>query len=210
MLDGVTQLGSTAKTTFVKVKPSRAINVPQLGTKASPLNQERGDISGEENLTDDAIKEIDHEFNKINSAQRNSERKENRMSSMEMRQLQSQRERKDLVHDSPVLKAMFELIPRTPVDFRVIMSLHEAQISVFSNHVPVMKVNMTAPTTISVTKESQMSSFQIGALQSYFLSEPEMLFAFVKTLNAHMQGIFLTPMLRTEYSLQRLRSLIQD
>ena len=32
----------------------------------------------------------------------------------------------DLVYDSPVLKAMFELIPRTPVDFRVIMSLHEA------------------------------------------------------------------------------------
>ena len=55
-----------------------------------------------------------------------------------------------------------------------------------------------------------MSSFQIGALQSGFLSEPEMLFAFVKTLNAHMQGIFLTPMLRTEYSLQRLRSLIKD
>ena len=90
------------------------------------------------------------------------------------------------------------------------MSLHEAQISVFSNHVPVMRVNITAPTTISVTKESQMSSFQIGALQSCFLSEPEMLFAFVKTLNAHLQGIFLTPMLRTEYSLQRLRSLIKD
>ena len=116
----------------------------------------------------------------------------------------------DMVHDSPVLKAMFELIPRTPVDFRVIMSLHEAQISVFSNHVPVMRVNITAPMTISVTKESQMSSFQIGALQSCFLSEPEMLFAFVKTLNAHMQGIFLTPMLRTEHSLQRLRSLIKD
>ena len=115
-----------------------------------------------------------------------------------------------MVHDSPVLKAMFELIPRTPVDFRVIMSLHEAQISVFSNHVPVMRVNITAPMTISVTKESQMSSFQIGAFQSCFLSEPEMLFAFVKTLNAHMQGIFLTPMLRTEYSLQRLRSLIRD
>lgn len=124
--------------------------------------------------------------------------------------MQSQRERMDLVLDSPVLKAMFELIPRTPVDFRVIMSLHEAQFSVFSNHVPVMRVNITAPTVISVTKESQMSSFKIGALQSYFLSEPEMLFAFVKTLNAHMQGIFLTPMLRTETSLLRLRALVQD
>ena len=41
-----------------------------MGTKANPLNQQSQEhhSTGEENLTDDAIKEIDYEFNKINSA----------------------------------------------------------------------------------------------------------------------------------------------
>ena len=69
-MDGVTTFGSANAT--AKVRKSSGINVPKLGTKASPLNQDRDNISGEENLKDDAIKEIDYEFNKINSAQRNS------------------------------------------------------------------------------------------------------------------------------------------
>ena len=36
VLDGVTQIGSNSK--MNRVKYSRAINVPQLGIKASPLN----------------------------------------------------------------------------------------------------------------------------------------------------------------------------
>lgn len=42
------------------------------------------------------------------------------------------------------------------------------------------------------------------------MSEPEMLFAFARTLNANMYGIFNTPMLRTEKSLQKMRDLIKD
>ena len=42
------------------------------------------------------------------------------------------------------------------------------------------------------------------------MSEPEMLFAFARTLNANMYGIFNTPMLRTEKSLQKMRNLIKD
>ena len=37
-----------------------------------------------------------------------------------------------------------------------------------------------------------------------------MLFAFARTLNANMYGIFNTPMLRTEKSLQKMRDLIKD
>ena len=55
-----------------------------------------------------------------------------------------------------------------------------------------------------------MSSFQIGAFQSYFMSEPEMLFSLAKTLNAHLEAIFCTDMLRKERNLLKLRALIQD
>jgi len=54
---------------------------------------------------------------------------------------------------------MIEIIPRSPVDFRVIINVHEARIAVFSNHVPVMRTNITAPTQLIVNKESQMASF---------------------------------------------------
>ena len=37
-----------------------------------------------------------------------------------------------------------------------------------------------------------------------------MLFAFARTLNTNMYGIFNTPMLRTEKSLQKMRNLIKD
>ena len=59
-----------------------------------------------------------------------------------------------IINDSPLIKAFFEIIPKTPVDFRVIISVHEAKIAAYSSHVPIMKVNLTAPSTIIVNKES--------------------------------------------------------
>ena len=43
--------------------------IPSIGTKNNPLNLDR-DHEGEENLTDDAIKEMDYDFNRINPATR--------------------------------------------------------------------------------------------------------------------------------------------
>ena len=73
---------------------------------------------------------------------------------MELRQKSAEQQRINLLNDSPLLKAMFEIIPRIPVDFRVILSLNEAKIAVYSSHVPVMRINITAPTSILVNKES--------------------------------------------------------
>ena len=81
-----------------------------------------------------------------------------------MRQLAAERERINLVTESPLLRAIIEIIPRSPVDFRVVVNLHEARMAMFSNHVPVMRLNVTAPTQLLVSKESQMSSFTIGCL----------------------------------------------
>ena len=81
-----------------------------------------------------------------------------------MRQQAAERERINLVTESPLLRAMIELLPRTPVDFRVLLAVHEARIAMFSNHVPVMRTNVTAPIQVCVNKESQMSSFQVGSL----------------------------------------------
>ena len=100
------------------------------------------------------------------------------------------RERMDVLNDSPLIKAIFEIIPKNPVDYRVILSVQEAKIAVYSSHVPVMRVNITAPSTIAISKENKMSSFTVGSLQMYFMSEPEMIFAFIKTLNTNMQSIF--------------------
>ena len=109
-----------------------------------------------------------------------------------------------------MLKAILEIVPRTPVDYRIIFSVNEARISVFSGHVPVMRVNLLAPTAITIAKETQMLSLQVGSLQTYFMSEPEMLFAFVKTFNSQIQSIFLSQTLRQERSLRKLRELVSD
>ena len=37
-----------------------------------------------------------------------------------------------------------------------------------------------------------------------------MLFSFARTLNAHLEAVFSTEMLRKERNLQKLRALIQD
>ena len=74
-------------------------------------------------------------------------------------------------------------MPLDPYDFRTSATLSEVRIAVFSNHVPVMRVNMNAPVTVSVSQENQMSSFSVGCLQSSFLSQPDMVYALVKTLN---------------------------
>ena len=73
-----------------------------------------------------------------------------------------------------------------------------------------MRVNLLAPTAISIAKETQMLSLQVGSLQTYFMSEPEMLFAFVKTFNSQIQSIFLSQTLRQERSLRKLRELVSD
>ena len=170
------------------------------------------DQEDEGNLDEDAINEIDQLCYRINSPQLANPQTNlanPTLSAQEMRQLVAERERKNLVNDSPLLRAMFEILPRSPVDFRVILSVYEARVAVFSSHVPVMRTNVTAPTQIVINKECMMSSFQLGPLQSYFMSEPEMLFAFVKTLNSHLESVFNTQMLRKERNLQKLRSLIR-
>ena len=74
VMDGVTTFGSTTNHILGnKIRKSSGINVPKMGRKANPLNEDReqynnNNSTGEENLTDDAIKEIDYEFNRINSA----------------------------------------------------------------------------------------------------------------------------------------------
>ena len=121
--------------------------------------------SEEENLTEDAIKEIDPEHHRINSVSRcQSPNQSTQFNQTEMRQLAAERERINLVTESPLLRAIIEIIPRSPVDFRVVINLHEARMAMFSNHVPVMRLNVTAPTQLLVSKESQMSSFTIGCL----------------------------------------------
>ena len=156
--------------------------------------------SGEENLTDDAIKEMDHECHRINSVSRNSPTlaNEKQYTQAELRQMTAAREQRDLVNDSPLVNMMMELVPRTPVDFRLSLTVQEAQIAIFSSMVPILRVRQTAPVSIIAAKESQMSSLQVGCVQSYFMSEPEMLFALVKALNSQVQGIFNTSMFRQE------------
>ena len=62
-----------------------------------------------------------------------------------MRQLAAERDRINLVTESPLLRAMIEIVPRKPFDFRVLFAVHEARIAVFSSHVPVMRTNVTSP-----------------------------------------------------------------
>jgi len=42
------------------------------------------------------------------------------------------------------------------------------------------------------------------------MSEPEMLFAFVRTANAHLEAVFNTSLLRKERNLQKLRDIVKD
>ena len=108
------------------------------------------------------------------------------------------RERTNLLNDSPLLKMMMDLLPRTPINFRINFTVQEVKIAVFSSMVPILRLRQTAPASIIATKESQMSSLQVGSLQTYFMSEPEMLFALVKAINSQLQGIYNTAMFRQE------------
>ena len=155
---------------------------------------------------------MDDELGRINSAERGSPvgYNQEQFSHRELRQKEADRERINFANDSPLLKAIFEIVPRIPVDYKLTFSVHEARIAVYSSFVPIMRMNLSAPFTMTMSKESQVSMMQVGSLQTFFMSEPEMLFAFARTLNANMYGIFNTPMLRTEKSLQKMRDLIKD
>lgn len=68
--DGVTSLGKIDVNNQIE-KISPRLNMPTMGTKINPMSRTR-DHEGEENLTDDAIKEKDYELHQINSASRES------------------------------------------------------------------------------------------------------------------------------------------
>ena len=71
-----------------------------------------------------------------------------------MRQKRAAKEKLALITDSPVLKALLEAVPRTPIDFKVLVSIAEARVAMFANHVPAMRVNINAPTTLVLFKEN--------------------------------------------------------
>ena len=48
-------------------------------------------------------------------------------------------------------KAVYKLMPLDPYDFRSSVTISEMRIAVFSSHVPIMRVNMTAPVNMSVS-----------------------------------------------------------
>ena len=87
------------------------------------------------------------------------------------------------IKDDTLAKAVRKLMPLDPYDFRMTVTLSELRIAVFSSHVPVMRVNTTAPVTLAASRENQMSSFTVGCLQSSFLSQSDMVYALAKTLN---------------------------
>ena len=123
----------------------------------NPLRVEKETVSGEENLTDDAIKEMDDELGRINSAERGSPfnyNQEQQYSHRELRQKEADRERINFANDSPLLKAIFEIVPRIPVDYKLTFSVHEARIAVYSSSVPIMRMNLSAPFTLNLSKES--------------------------------------------------------
>ena len=67
--DGVTSFRTSQEQTH---RNHPAISVPKIGVQNNPLRVEKETLSGEENLTDDAIKEMDDELGRINSAERGS------------------------------------------------------------------------------------------------------------------------------------------
>lgn len=104
-------------------------------------------------MTDDAIQELDNQ--RVNSASRGSPMNFNHgLDQFQLQQKLAAKEKLALISDSPVLKALLEAVPRTPVDFRVLVSVTEARIAMFSNHVPIMRVNINAPTSLILTREN--------------------------------------------------------
>ena len=103
---------------------------------------------------------MDHETDRINSVSRNSpiDTNDRRYTQAELRQMTAARERMNLLNDSPLLKMMMDLLPRTPIDFRINFTVQEVKIAVFSSMVPILRLRQTAPASIIATKESQMSS----------------------------------------------------
>ena len=68
IMDGVTQFQNSPSNRGHQREQSPGISVPKMGTKHNNLHTLSRDHEGEENLTDDAIKEIDFEQNyRINS-----------------------------------------------------------------------------------------------------------------------------------------------
>lgn len=74
----------------------------------------------------------------------------------------------DILNDMPLLKAIFEVVPKTSFDYRVSFKVHELRVASFTNHVPVLRLNTTSPVAVLITKEASTASFQVGCLQSYF------------------------------------------
>ena len=103
---------------------------------------------------------MDDELGRINSVDRGSPvnfNEKQQYSHRELRQKEADRERIDFANDSPLLKAIFEIVPRIPVDYKLTFSVHEARIAVFSSFVPIMRMNLSAPLALTLSKESQMS-----------------------------------------------------
>ena len=98
---------------------------------------------------------MDDELGRINSAERGSPvGYKELVSHRELRQKEADRERIDFANDSPLLKAIFEIVPRIPVDYKLTFSVHEARIAVYSSFVPIMRMNLSAPFTMTMSKES--------------------------------------------------------
>lgn len=68
-MDGVTTFESSAN----HIRRQFGITVPTMGLHTNPLSQDRDrENSGEENLTDEAIKEIDYDCPRVNATSRGS------------------------------------------------------------------------------------------------------------------------------------------
>ena len=76
-----------------------------------------------------------------------------------------------------------KLMPLDPYDFKSKVSISELRFAAFSSHVPIMRVTLNAPVTMLASKDEMMSSFSVGCLQSSFLSQSDMVYALIKTLN---------------------------
>ena len=114
------------------------------------------------------------------------------------------------VKDDVLAKAVIKLMPIDPYEFKSTFQISELRIAAFSSHVPIFRITTSSPVIMSISRDDMMSSFNVGCFQSSFLSQPDMVYALVKTLNCQLQGIFENNFVKRDHSILKIKSMVNN